>query len=194
MVIGLTGLSGSGKSTVAHLLKEMGFFVVDADQIAREVVLPGTPALLKISETFGSGVLKEDGTLNRHMLGSLVFSNPELLQKLNDITHPAILREIKCLVADCHTPVVIDAPLLFETGLTSLCQKVIVVTASDPVRCARIVKRDGISPSEAKKRLKAQQKQKSYQSQADYVVNNDTNMEDLKQQVHKIVWEILGRN
>lgn len=130
VVIGLTGGSGSGKSTIANLMRQRGINVIDADQIGRVVVEKGRPALAEIIEEFGEGVLQSDGTLDRKKLASIVFTDREQLKKLNKITHKYITAIVKEELAACKADIsVIDAAVLKESGILDMCDYVIAVTA-----------------------------------------------------------------
>ncbi|MGB4314020.1 MAG: dephospho-CoA kinase, partial [bacterium] len=152
-VIGLTGGIATGKSTVSRMLAEKGLPIVDADLIAREVVEPGKPAYREIVQTFGGEILQADGTLNRKLLGKLVFGDPARLQTLNQITHPRIREEIEGrlqALRDKGTELaVLDAPLLIEANLQPLVDEVWVVTCPRELQIKRLQERDNLSVPEA---------------------------------------------
>ena len=189
MRIGLTGQSGSGKSTVSRIFAENGFYVIDADKVARDVVEKGQPALDEIAATFGREYLNEDGTLARRKLGSLVFADRAKLDTLQDILFPHILERIEML-AQGHEYVLIDAPTLFEAGCDKSCDAVVGVTASDDIRLARIMERDGISSEEAEKRFSSQHTADYFRERCRYIITNDTTVDELEKQARRLI-EIL---
>ena len=192
-VIALTGGIGSGKSTVAALLRAHGAVVVDADAIAREVVEPGRPALAEIVEAFGPGVLAEDGSLDRQALGRIVFADPRQREALEAITHPRIAARSAELIAAAPSGsvVVYDMPLLVEQGGEGLrsWDAVVVVDAPDDTRLARLVGR-GMSAEDARARMAAQASREARLAVADYVVDNSGSVEDLAGQVDRLWAEL----
>ena len=161
MVIGLTGRSGSGKSTVSGYLRELGHTIIDADAISHEVILRGKPAYDEIVAHFGSGILGAGQEIDRKKLGEIVFHQEEELSFLNICSHKYILWEIDQLVQTynlnhCGGYLFLDAPLLFETGLDAICDQVWLVTAPQEDRITRIMVRDHLSKEEAYARLKNQ--------------------------------------
>ncbi len=190
-VLGITGGTGSGKSTVAEILKSNGALVVDADIVARKVVKSGKPALSEIEEKFGRGVILSDGELDRKKLGQIVFSDSKKLSILNDITHKYIIADIKSFVEENDGFLVIDAALLFQTELYKLCDKTLCVLASKSLRQERIEKRDNLSSELAKNRIFSQNEEEYYRQRADYVLVNDGSIEDIKNKAESIVKEIL---
>lgn len=175
-VLGITGGSGSGKSYICKFLRNIGYYVIDADQIAREIVLPDQPALLEIIGTFGKGVLYEDGSLNRKKLGSIVFADSEKLKSLNRITHKYIIERIAADLEMCKNQnCIIDAPLLYTCGLDALCDAVVGVTAGSEIRAERIVLRDGISEADAINRIKSQSEIEEHLKNADLVLDTSSN-------------------
>ena len=138
LVIGLTGSSGSGKSTVSQMLQEQEFDVINCDSVARDVVRPGSPCLNAIFEAFGETVRGMDGTLNRRLLADIVFHDKKKLEKLNSIMYPQITADIKDLLrqyqANGSEFAVLDAPTLFESGADSLCDCTVSVISNDPLR------------------------------------------------------------
>ncbi len=164
-LIALTGGIASGKSTVAARLVERGAVHIDADQLARQVVEPGTPSLAKVVDEFGPEILREDGSLNRAALGARVFSDPDALQRLNGIVHPAIWARTRALVreataADPDAIIVYDLPLLVEVeGERGLGQKfdlIAVVHADEDIRMQRMLELRGMTEEDASNRLRSQ--------------------------------------
>ncbi|WP_027365518.1 dephospho-CoA kinase [Desulfotruncus alcoholivorax] len=193
LVVGLTGNIGSGKSTVARILKDLGARVVDTDQIARDVVAPGTSGLNQIINQFGTEVLNPDGTLNRRKMAQIVFGNPEALARLNGIIHPEIrsvlLDIISAYKEKADAPLlVIEVPLLFETGMNRLVDEAWLVTVEPEVQINRIISRDHASVEEAKNRIAAQMPQEAKIKLADRVIDNSNGMEETLIQVKKI-WD-----
>ena len=195
--IGLTGGIGSGKSTVAQRLRELGAAVVDADAIAREVAAPGGPAYAAIVRAFGEGVLGRDGFLDRKALAARVFADEPARRQLNALTHPHIRRRMAEEAARlAATPgvevIVFDIPLLLETtdGRDLGLDGVVVVAAADPVRIARLTARDGLTPGDAQQRLDAQMPLAQKVARADWVIDNNGSAEQTREQVFRL-WEAL---
>ncbi|MFD5492631.1 dephospho-CoA kinase [Streptomyces sp. NPDC127091] len=194
LTVGLTGGIGAGKSEVSRLLVECGAVLIDADRIAREVVAPGTPGLAAVVESFGEGVLAEDGSLDRPGLGSIVFADPEKLAVLNSIVHPLVgarSRELEEAAAE-DAVVVHDVPLLTENGLSSRYDLVIVVDASAETQLDRLTGRRGMSEQDARARMAAQATREQRREIADLVIDNDVPLEELARRV-KDVWAELVR-
>ena len=188
MNIGLTGGIASGKSSVSELLVSLGAILIDADQIAREVMFPGHPVLVAVAKQFGQGVLLEDGTLNRKKLGELVFNHQEQLQVLNDITHPAIRQEMKDrkLKYEEQFPdrlIVSDIPLLYESGLEDGYEQIMLVYVPREVQIERLMKRDGMDKSQAIRRLEAQMDIEEKKQRADIIIDNSGDFEETKKQI-----------
>lgn len=172
MIIGITGGSGAGKSTVSAEFEKRGFFVIDADKVAHQVMEKGTECLKETVAFFGEEYLNKDGTLNRKKLGSLVFNNKEMLDKLNEITHKYIIKEIKCLSQKSDN-VVIDAAVLFESSLKEMCDKTVFVSCPFDIRVERIMARDKVSEKYAADRINAQKKDEYYRQKCDFEIVND---------------------
>lgn len=195
MIIGLTGSIASGKSTVANMLSEMGFPIIDADLVARVVVEKGTATLETIKEVFGTQVIHEDGTLNREELGALIFSDPSKRKQLNDIMHPAIREEMlvqrQQLVQQGHPVIIMDIPLLFESRLQSFVDKILVVTVTEQKQLERLMARNGFTHEEARLRIQSQLPLSVKEEGADAVIYNNETIEETKQQLQKIlaIWE-----
>lgn len=195
LLVALTGGIASGKSTVARRLAEHGAVVVDADQVAREVVEPGEPALRRIAEEFGPEMIADDGTLDRAALGAVVFSDPEARQRLNAITHPAVLarsraRFAEAAAADPHAIVVYDIPLLVEAGRTDEFDLVVVVHAAAETRVSRMVELRGMTRDEALHRLRSQATDTERLAIADVVIDADGTLAETLAQTDAL-WENL---
>ncbi|MFM9631440.1 MULTISPECIES: dephospho-CoA kinase [Streptomyces] len=192
--VGLTGGIGAGKSEVSRLLVACGAVLIDADRIAREVVAPGTPGLAAVVETFGEGVLAEDGSLDRPKLGSIVFADPDRLAALNAIVHPLVgarSRELESAAPE-DAVVVHDVPLLTENGLAPLYDVVVVVDADPATQLDRLVRFRGMTEDDARARMAAQATREQRRQIADIVVDNDVPLPDLERRV-KDVWAELVR-
>ena len=197
LVIGLTGGIASGKSTVAQMFKEFNIPVVDADVIAREVVEQGKPAYNKIVEAFGTEVLQQDGELDRPKLGSIVFYNEETRLQLNKIVHPAVREEMntqkEMYIKKGVQAIVLDIPLLFESKLTSLVDRVLVVAVTPNTQLNRLMKRNNFSEKEATARIQSQMPLEEKVKNADEVINNDGTIMGTKTQLQVILknWNII---
>ena len=183
--IGLTGQTGAGKGFVGEYLKALGFNVLDTDIYARKITEKNASVLAVLAENFGNDIIK-DGELDRPLLAKRAFSTPENTEKLNSITHPAILELCE---QDAVFPSVLDAPLLFESGGDKLCYKTVAVLANAELRLERIMKRDGITKEQALARMNAQQSEEFYKSNSDFTVLN--NGENIKEQINELLEEIL---
>jgi dephospho-CoA kinase len=193
-LVGLTGGIASGKSTFARALRDLGVPVIDADQVARDIVAKGTVALDAIVQAFGAKVLHDDGTLDRKTLGAIVFSDPEARLRLEAITHPAVrarvMEESQRLVAAGHELAFYDVPLLFEVGLDRELDSVVVVFAPAAAQLDRLVARDGLSRAEAEARLAAQLPIEEKRDRADFVVDNTGGAGSLAKKASTLVAEL----
>lgn len=188
-ILGLTGGIASGKSTVSAYLAQNGALIIDADLIARQVVAKRSSGLKQIVAKFGEEILTASGELDRKKLGKLVFSNKDLLKNLTDITGPLIraeiLREIEAAKKAQVKLVVLDIPLLFETGYQTLCDKVMVVTIPSKLQLERVMKRDNLSAAEARKRIANQLPASKRNELADVLIDNSKSVAETYQQVLK---------
>ena len=199
MVLGLTGQTGAGKSTVCRMLEnEQNICVVDADQIARQVVTSGTDCLAEIVLHFSIIVLNEDGTLNRKKLAEIVFNDRSQLKELNRITFPHIVagikNEIKAGQQAGHSIVILDAPLLFESKSDQLCDSILAVLADTEIRKQRIMQRDGLTEQEAEARISSQHDDEFFLSRADYIIRNDGDATSLRLQVVELLEKLRAEN
>lgn len=196
-IVGLTGGIASGKSAVARVLRELGVLVVDADQLAREVVAPGSDGLAEIVSSFGREMLTPDGQLDRERLGQLVFSDPEARQTLNRITHPRVAElSMQRLAAaqDSDTSyVVYEVPLLVETGMHTGLDATVVVAAAPEVQAQRVVARDGLTAEQAQARIDAQFPLEKKIAVADYVIDNDGSVAQLEARTRALHEQLLAR-
>lgn len=194
-IIGITGTSGSGKSTFSRILSQRDDVkVVDADQVSRDLSKPETDYLKDIVNAFGKEILLEDGNLNRRALAHIIYSDENERKRLNSITFPHITREIYERIKAFANPevkfAVIDAPLLFEAGLDKVCDNVISLVADEELQVKRICKRDGIDAETAKARLSSQKPTSFYLDNSDIVIKN-TEKTDLRKEADKIMKKLI---
>ena len=184
--IGLTGGIGSGKSAVAALLVQHGAVLVDADQLAREAVAPGTPGLAEVLAAFGEQVRAPDGSLDRPALAAIIFADPEARRRLDAIVHPLVRQRAAELVAAAAPDAVVvqDVPLLVETGQAASFDMVLVVEADPETRVARLVQR-GMTEDDARARIGAQATDEQRRAVADVVIDNSGTLEQLAEQVDR---------
>ena len=195
LLVGLTGSIATGKSTVSRMFAHLGARVLDADLLAREVVMPGQPAYLKIVEEFGQGVVQDDATLDRKALGAIVFAEPARRKRLEEITHPAIAarqqRILSVLDEEAFEGIVIwDVALLFETGGVAKMDRVVVVATDPETELARLMARDGMAETDARARMASQMPVAEKAKRAHYVIDNSGDRAQTEGQV-KVVYEAL---
>lgn len=193
---GLTGGIGTGKSTASRMFSELGAHIIDADKIARDILPAGSPLLKIITQTFGKDILNDDGSLNRERLGRIVFSDKMLLGKLNVLTHSYIIkniREEKAELEKNHSDgiIILDAPLLYETKLERSVEKVIVVFSTREIQLKRLIGNRGMSKEDAENRINSQMPVEEKAKRADYVIDNNGAIDDMRVQVEKLYKEIL---
>ena len=186
-LIGLTGGIATGKSEVARMLAARGATIIDADELAREVVRPGQPALAQIVERFGAEMLNADGTLDRTRLAQVVFAHPQARRQLEHITHARIgeLIQQRIAAAFAHDAqlVVVDIPLLFESRRDDVFEGTLLVYAPRDVQLQRLMSRDGLSREDAEQRLEAQLPIEEKRSKATWVIDNSGELADTEQQL-----------
>ena len=189
--VGLTGGLGSGKSTVARMLADEGFPVVDADQIAREIMEPGSPVLAQVAEVFGEDLIDDTGALNRAELAKRAFSSTEQTEKLNALTHPAIRAESNRRFDEAEKAgaraVIYDMPLLVDLGLHHDMDMTVVVDVDVDERVRRLVDKRGLTEADARARIAQQVDDDTRRAAADIVVDNNGPLEALAAQVEKVV-------
>lgn len=195
MRVGLTGGIGSGKSTVASMLARNGAVVVDADEIARRIVEPGSPVLARLSEEFGSDIVRADGSLDRGLLAERAFATERSTRHLNEITHPAIRELAEVEIEDGERAggvVVYEMPLLVETGQVSLVDIVVVVDVSEETQIERAVAR-GLAAQDVRARMSRQASRETRLEAADHVIDNDGCPADTQAQVDALWAEWTAR-
>jgi dephospho-CoA kinase len=190
IIVGLTGGVGTGKSTVTNFLRELGAYIIDWDELARKVTRPHSQAWREIVEHFGKSVLNEDLAINRQKLADIVFSDKRKLAKLNRIVHPRVLEEDERITGEIRSHdrdalIIKDIPLFFEVARHISVDKIVVVSASDQTQLRRLVEK-GITPEDARKRIKSQLPLDKKIKSADFVINNDGPPEETKRQVKEI--------
>ena len=175
-IIGLTGLTGSGKSTVARKLMAYGCYHIDADSVAREVINGDENVKNRLKERFGDGVISTDGTVNRPVLAAKAFADEASTNALNTITHPAVTEKIKQIIDEKkdlgYSGIIIDAIALFESGENELCDFTVAVTAPEDIRLQRIIERDKITDEKATERIRAQKDEDFFTKRADFIIWN----------------------
>jgi len=185
--IGLTGGIGSGKSSVAALFADLGVPIIDMDVLAREVVMPGQPALQEIKKIFGVQICNDDGELNRRELRDIIFADPDKRKQLEDIVHPRIRERAKNLIDEMDTPYcIIVIPLLFETGRQDTIDRILVVDTSIENQLQRTMQRDNISEDYVQNIIATQVDRQTRLDQADDVINNTGDIIRLKDQVNRL--------
>ena len=190
IIVGLTGSVGTGKSTVAKIFRELGAYVIDWDELAREVIRPHLKAWKEIVGYFGKGILRDDLTINRQKLANIVFSNKEKLAKLNQIVHPEVFEEDERITNDIKSRdpnalIIKDIPLLFELSRPIFVDKIIVVSASEQTQLRRSEEK-GMSREDAQRRIESQLPLEGKIKSANFVINNDGPLEETKRQVEEI--------
>lgn len=190
-IIGLTGGIASGKSTVSAFLQDKGYTIIDADLAARMVVEVGQPAYLAIVEAFGKGILQENGQIDRAGLGAIIFNDRTKRNLLNGIVHPAVrsmmLSHKGEAIENGKQTVIMDIPLLFESDLTWMVDRTIVVTVEEDVQLSRLMKRNELTEEEAASRISSQLPLREKAEKADAVIDNNGSVEDTLKQVEELL-------
>jgi dephospho-CoA kinase len=197
LLVGLTGGIATGKSTVSNMLQGLGAEIIDADQLARQVVEPGQPAWREIVEEFGRDVLTPDGTLDRKKLGAIVFANPEQRKRLEAITHPAIRARVKARVDELAARgfagiVFYDAAILIEALGHQDMDRIVVVLTDEATQVARLRGRDGTDDAEGRRKIASQMPLAEKAKLADYVIDNSGDREATAEQVRRVFATLMG--
>ena len=194
-IIGITGQTGAGKSSITQYAKSIGCYIIDADLTARKILEKGSVCLSCLSAAFGNDIVNSDGTLDRKLLAKKAFSSRENTDKLNSITHPFIFAEtvktidsIRSIKKDAV--IILDAPTLFESRIDVICDYVTAVICPESIRRERIIKRDNLSEADADIRLKAQKDDSFYTERSDFVLNGAEKPEKLHMQLNDIILKI----
>lgn len=194
-IVGITGSSGAGKTTVSKLLSEnKNIQVIDCDEVAKKITVPGNIYLETIKKELGSQYILPDGNLNRKMLAEAIYNDKEKLEKLNSITFKYVVEEILQEIENIKKQkdieiIAIDAPLLFESNLNEKCDYIISLIADEEIKIARICKRDNIEPDVARKRLKIQKEDSFYIEKSDFIIKNNNEI-NLKNTLDEILSKI----
>lgn len=190
MVIGLTGQTGSGKTTACRIFRENGFAVINADEVARNIMDPGTVCLKEVAECFGTHILNDDMSLNRKKLADIVFNNPKKLELLNSISYPYITSEILSLIrqnsSNGNKLILLDAPTLFESRADDFCEIIISVIADETTRLQRIMERDNLTEEEARARMNSQHTEKFFVDNSDFIIKNNNGISGLDDIVNEL--------
>lgn len=199
LIVGLTGSMGSGKTTAASIFKELGAFIIDADAICRELVIPNRPAWEEIIHSFGKAILKDDQNIDRSKLADIVFSEPAKKKLLENILHPKVIEEEMRLCRQIlkehpQSIIIIEAALLIESGNYRKVDKVIVVTGDHESLILRAMERSSLTREKAILRIQSQMPQEEKVKRADYILENDGTREDFKTKVHELYAELKASN
>lgn len=197
-VIGVTGGIATGKSTVSNILIKKGYKVIDADEIAREVVKVGNSAYIKIVEEFGEEILLDDNTINRRELGEIIFNNDKAREKLNNITHPYIFKSIKSNLENIckdENIIFLDIPLLFEQfhlwkRYEIVFDEIVLVYIDEDTQIERLIKRDNITRDEALKKIRAQLPMDKKRKRSSKTINNSGDIKYLNEEIEKLLLEL----
>jgi len=195
LLVGLTGGVASGKTTVSHILRAEGAYLIDADEIARELMRPGTPAWQELSKAFGGEILDEHGAIDRKRLAARVFSDPGQRNLLNRILHPRIKNEMRRRLSEIHLEdpralVVIDAPLLVETGEYREMDKVIVIVSNEAQQIERLKQRSGLSEEQSRRILSSQMSVGEKLKVADFIIPNEGPLEETRKKAKEVFEEL----
>ena len=198
-IIGLTGGIASGKSFISEHLQQLGALIIDADELARQAVQPGSVVLSEIEKEFGADLIAKDGTLDRAKMGGIVFNSAKARQKLNEIIHPQVLKEVYRLISiNRNDPdlkaIIIDAPLLIESGLNEAAEEIWVVSVDKDIQVARLMSRDKMSLEQAQNRIKSQMPLAEKLAYADHVIDNNQSRAETLRQIDRLWQKVLKKD
>ena len=189
-IIGLTGPTGAGKSTVSNFFRENGYIIINADEVARKAFEPGRICLKQACAVFGRDILNPDLTLNRQRLAKKAFSSKQNAQLLNEITHPWIFLQVMKIcrenIDEGRNKIIFDAPVLFESNAEIMCDCVVSVVAPKELRMQRLIVRDGLSREQLEKRMSVQQSDEFYIQKSDFVIDGSKGLDDIKSDINRI--------
>lgn len=195
MVVGLTGQTGAGKSTVSKVFRQCGFSIINADLISREVVKKGSSCLHEIKDCFPGNVITDDGELNRSELAKIVFSDSKKKEILNSIMYPyimgCILQEIHRFADSGQKMILLDAPTLFESRADDFCELIISVVSREPLRLDRIIKRDSLSTEQAMARINSQLPESFFIKHSDFIIKNNKDMANLDAVAREVAEKVI---
>ncbi|MDR0977828.1 MAG: dephospho-CoA kinase [Endomicrobium sp.] len=195
MIVGLTGGIASGKSESAKYFEQLGAYCIDADAVSKKLTAEGSPLLKKLTDIFGYDILFQDGALNRRKLADIIFSDSGAKLKVESILHVRIIACInKIILREIRrrNMIIINAPLLFETGLDKICDKIIVVKVPYNIQVCRLSLRDGLNDNEIEKRISSQMPADEAAGLADFVIDNSGSKEDLKKKIEDVYKLLLA--
>lgn len=190
-LIGLTGQTGAGKSTVAEYFAKKGFAVINADELVKRVYCENKACLLAVAARFGNDIVNPDGSLNRQLLAKRAFSSKENTKALGELVHPFVLSLTLKELREIKTDVVFDAPQLFESGIDVICDAVVCVLADENIRLKRITARDGLTQEQARQRIDAQLSEEFFRQHSDYIIENSSGCPE--QKVYDVISRIRAR-
>ncbi len=194
--VALTGGIACGKSVISQILQEKGCFVESADEVARDLMSPGSPAWKRIIRRFGAGIRKEDGSLDRERLAAILFSDPEARSFLNSLIHPLVMKARKRTMSRLENEgririYVSEAALTIEAGFASHYDRIVVAHCMESVQLRRLVERDGLDPAEARKRISAQLPQAEKIRHADYVIDTSGSLAETVEQTEALYARLM---
>lgn len=191
MLIGITGSIACGKTTVGNIIKDMNYQVIDCDVLSHNIIRKGEEGYFEVLDFFGNDILLEDGEINRHQLGNIIFNNYKKKEVLENIIHPKVIMKVKNYQST--ELVFFEVPLLYEAHMETYFDKIIVIETSKEIQLKRLLQRDNLTSDEAIKRINAQMSIQNKIALSDYVIHNQGNIEDLQIQIEKIIKDLNNK-